>query len=253
MRQSGIILTVRLNSSRLKNKAIFPLNNLTAIEQIILRLKETKLKKKIVLCTTKNKKDKIFFKFAKKHNINFYSGSSKDVLKRIYDGAKKNKLKNIIACTGDNPLIDFEYIDKLLNFHLKKKNDFSYTNGLPWGTFALAASTNALKKALEIKDTIDTEVWYEYLLIKKFFKSECLYVKRKIYNNKKLRLTMDYKKDYLLFRLIYILLQEKNIPLKNLEVLKFLKKNKYILKINKNCKQKKAKKIKIKKIYLNGK
>ena len=106
----GIVLTVRLQSKRLKNKALFSLNKQTMIEQIINRLKATSLSKNIVLSTSNNKENLILKKICKRTGINFFSGNEKDLMKRIYETARKYKFKNIICCTGDNPFIDFELI-----------------------------------------------------------------------------------------------------------------------------------------------
>ena len=70
--KSGIILTVRLESKRLKNKALLKLNNITVIEHIIKRLKKTKLNKNIILATSNATSNKIFLSIARKHKIKFF-------------------------------------------------------------------------------------------------------------------------------------------------------------------------------------
>lgn len=245
----GIVLTARLQSSRLKNKALLELNNLPMIEQIIIRLKHSNISKKIVLSTSKNKKNNIFKKICKKYKILFFRGSQNDVMRRIYDTAKKYKLDNIICCTGDNPFVDFKTINLLKKIQTKNKFDFIKTCGLPWGSFSYLVKKDALKEAIKIKNTNNTEVWFDYFTLNKKFKIKVLKLKYKKKKYPNLRLTVDYKKDYILARLIYIFLQKGQKPFNLTDVIKFYLSYKRLFKINYYIKQKKYKKIKIKDIY----
>tara|TARA_B100000989_G_C19531230_1_gene470018 strand:- start:5547 stop:6311 length:765 start_codon:yes stop_codon:yes gene_type:complete len=244
----GIVLTVRLQSKRLKNKALFSLNKQTMIEQIINRLKATSLSKNIVLSTSDNKENLILKKICKRTGINFFSGNEKDLMKRIYETARKYKFKNIICCTGDNPFIDFELIETIRNLQ-KKKFDFIKTEGLPWGSFCYMVNTKALKRAINIKNSKDTEVWFDYILKNSTFENYIMQTKDKLKNFPQLRLTVDYKQDYILSKILYILLQKKNEVFNLKDVIKLYKKYQKIFFINRNIKQKKHKEIRVKKKY----
>lgn len=122
----GIFLAARSGSKRLPNKHFIRINsNIRFIDLCILRLKKTKITKKIFLCTTKKKEDNKFLGVSKLHNINLFRGSNNNVAKRIIDCAKKYSIKTIIRITADCPLIDPKLIDKCANIHLKNKNDYT--------------------------------------------------------------------------------------------------------------------------------
>ena len=118
--QIGIFLAARSGSKRLLNKHFLRVNsNLNVIDLCILRLKKTKLVKKIFLCTTKKKEDDKFKKVCKIHKINLCRGSNNNVAKRIIDCAKKNSVKIIVRITADCPIIDAKIVDKLHQNGLK--------------------------------------------------------------------------------------------------------------------------------------
>lgn len=242
--KAGIILTVRLESLRLKNKAIIKLNSVTVIEHIIKRLQKTMLCKNIILATSKSKKNKIFLSIAKRNNIKFFSGSNVDVIKRIYDAAKYYNLNNIICVTGDSPLVDPIYLNKLLKFHLKNKNDFSKISGLPLGCFSYAINQETLKKINETKKSSDTEIWYDYVYKNSIFKKKTLYVKEKKYFFPKLRITLDTPEDYKFLKILYLIFYKKDQIIDIRKVISFCKKNLELLKINSHIKQKKGPKLK---------
>jgi spore coat polysaccharide biosynthesis protein SpsF len=245
----GIILTVRLQSLRLRNKAIFKLNNVSMIEQIIKRLKKTSISKNIVLCTSAKKENFVFKKICKKNDVKFFYGDENDVAKRIYDAAVKYKIENIICCTGDNPFTELNTIEKIKIIQKKKNYDFIQTEGLPWGSFCYVVKKNSLKRVLEIKDTKNTEVWFDYLIKNMEFKKLKLRINDKSKKYPNLRLTVDYYQDYILANIIYLLLQDKKKIIDFNKVIELYKKHPNIFKINNNIKQKKYKKIKIKSEY----
>ena len=154
----AIFLAARTGSKRLPNKHFIKINsNIRFIDLCILRLKKAKLVNKIFLCTTKKKKDNVFKNVCNLHDIKLFRGSTNNVAKRIIDCAKKNSIKTIIRITADCPIIDPKLIDKCIELHLNKKNDYT---------------SNILK--LSFPDGLDVELIDLSVLIKsqKIFKSK---------------------------------------------------------------------------------
>ena len=85
------IIYSRLGSKRLKNKALIKLDHNTLLEHVILNTKKIRSLSKVVLATTKLKKDKKLISVAKKYKIDFFQGDNEDVLKRTIDCLKKKK------------------------------------------------------------------------------------------------------------------------------------------------------------------
>ena len=67
----GLILQARINSSRLFGKIVLPINSKPMIEYQIDRIKKSKSLDKIILATTRNKKDDLLNYLLKKKNISF--------------------------------------------------------------------------------------------------------------------------------------------------------------------------------------
>ena len=235
-RDFGIILISRLKSKRLKNKAILRLNkkNLT-IEYLINKITKNFKNFPIILATSRNKNDQKLVDLAKKHKINYFCGDAIDVLERIYSTSKKYNLKNILVCSGDNPLIDLDRMKKLINFHYKNKNDFSTYYKMPLGTYGWVLKFDGLKKVINLKKTKKTEIWGNFFLENRFIKSKYLtYKTKKKYSFNK-RLTIDTKEDLIFVKKILNCSKKKYPSLLDIE--KILFKNKHLLEINSNIEQ----------------
>lgn len=249
MTNAKVFITARLKSTRLKFKAILPIGNNTLISFLIKRLSLVFKKKNIILITSKNKQDKPLIKIAIKERIRYFCGHADDVLLRMSSAAKKYKVKNFLSCTADNPYTDPIFAKKLYRFHIKNKLDMSTITKLPFGTFCYAVNTKALNKIIKMKNTQNTEIWGDYFRkINKFKYSEYKQIP-KFFTIPKLRLTVDVKKDYKLIQAIYNLTKKQMPSLA--DIIKCVKKNPQLIKINSGVKQKKNMPIKIKKKYQN--
>ena len=78
----------------------------------------------MVIATTRKKEDKRIINIAKKNKVDFFCGDSENVLKRYYVCAKKFHADIIIRITSDCPLVDFELVDRMLDFYQNNKYDY---------------------------------------------------------------------------------------------------------------------------------
>lgn len=233
----GAVIIVRLKSKRLKDKALLKINGKNSIiEYIIIKLKKIFSNKNIVLATSHKNKDEKLIVEAKKNSINFFQGEAIDVLKRIYLSASENNFANVFVCTGDNPIFDIVIARKMINMHIKNKRDFTYAYGMPLGTYGWVLRTESIRKVLLKKKKKDTEIWGDFFLKNKNIKCAQFLYKQTRYSFKKMRLTIDEKKD-LFFVKKLLLLSKKLFPSLN-DIEKILFKNRNIIKINSNVKQK---------------
>jgi len=230
-----IIVQARTGSRRLPKKVIALIEKKPLIWHVINRLKHVKKYEQIVLCTTKSPKDDVLVELAKKSGINYFRGSSYDVLDRFYYCLLKFNADPIIRITGDCPLIDPKLIDKLLDVYNKNKYDY-VTNNLP-PTFP---------------DGLDIEI-FSFKTLEKTYKNAKLKSERehvtpyirnhsqkfKIYNLKNrenlshLRWTVDESKDLKLVRKIYSLMKP-SITFDHGEILKAISKFPSLTQINQN-------------------
>ena len=218
------IVQARTNSSRLPGKILKKINNNTIIEILLKRLSKSKILDKIVVSTTTEKSDDDLVDIIKKNNFDVFRGSEKNVLDRFYKTALKYKAKNIVRITGDCPLIDAQIVDKLIKFHLKKKNEITsnsheptFPDGMDAEIFSINSLTNAWKKAKlnDDKEHVTPFIKRNYLVG---------LLKNKLdYSN--IRITLDEAED---FELIYSIVEnfKPSIYFSFNDILNFYKKKK---------------------------
>ena len=74
---------------------------------------------------------------------------------------------------------------------------------LPHGAFSYGVKTEALEKVVNLKDSTDTEVWYQYFTDTGLFNVVDLDIKNKSHKRPGLRMTLDYPEDWQFFEAIF--------------------------------------------------
>ena len=145
-----ILIICRLNSKRLKFKIKKKILGKSLLEILILRLCKSFRKKEIIICSGE-KKNKFFEEIKKKkHKINLFYGSEKNIFKRIIGCCDKFKADHFVRITGDNPLTDIKTLKRMTKIYFKKKLDFIYTNGLFPGLRSEIMSISSLKRFINL-------------------------------------------------------------------------------------------------------
>ena len=147
----GCIVQARMGSTRLPGKTLLKIDNKnTVLDSVLNQLSFSKLIDKIVIATTNLQSDNVIEDFAKNSNLEIFRGSSDNVLDRYLQCAKYFSFDIIVRITADNPLIDPNIIDKIIDEYKNKKCDF-ITNTLhrtfPYGTEVEVFSFESLEKA----------------------------------------------------------------------------------------------------------
>ncbi len=200
---TGLILQVRTGSTRLPNKVLKSLNGFPLIEYITERVKKVKNPCELIIATTNKKEDDLLIDFAKKYNIKYFRGSENNVLERYYQTAAKYNLQNIVRLTGDNPFIEADFIDLLLDFHISGKYDFTtnkgeYGSNAPIGTGMSVISFSALEDSYKNATTdYQREHVIPYILEnKQLFKTAVLKIQTLEKDFSDISLTIDTKADF---------------------------------------------------------
>ena len=244
--KTAILITARLKSTRLPKKVIKPVCGRPMIVHMLERLKLAKRPQSIIICTSHLEQDDSLVEIAKQEGVLCYRGHPEDVLLRLTNAAREFGIDVVISCTADNPFVDPEYIDRLVDHHLEHKYDFTKTEGLPFGTFAYVLSYSAMQKACELKDESDTEVWGEYFTKTGKFAWGTMRVEDPAVRWPELRLTVDTPEDFELITKIFDALYKpgKVFPLR--AIIDFCSKHPDLLAINAPVKQKPGIPIKVK-------
>jgi len=190
------IIVARFESKRLPGKAMLRVANKPLLEHLFTRVRKSKLIDKVIFCTTKKKSDNVLVKLAKKNNVSTYRGEEKNVLGRMLESSKKSKPDIIIRITGDDILIDIDYMEEAIQHHLINNLDYTDHKELPSGTETEVFNTKILdfinKNAL---DNTGTEYLTYYIKNnQEYFRIGSAAVKKK--HQRKIRLTIDNYKDY---------------------------------------------------------
>ena len=124
----GAIIQARLGSSRLPNKVLMPLplgSNQTILSQIIKKIKEVDVICDVVVATSKLPINDKLEEYIRNLNIDCFRGEEEDVLSRFYHISQERNFDYVIRFTGDNPIVDTEYLKQFINNFLKKKLEYS--------------------------------------------------------------------------------------------------------------------------------
>ncbi len=233
----GCIIQARMGSTRLPGKVMQKIDNIsTVLDYVINQIKFSKRIEKIIVATTNLIEDNVICENLDLQKIEFFRGSSEDVLDRYYQCSKKFSLDNIVRITADNPLIDPNIVDFVIDEYKNKKYDYvsnTLHRTFPYGTEVVDFSFKSIENA-----------WHNE---KK--KSEIEHVTPFIYNpeNKFSTMNIEYQEDISHLRYTVDRIEDLNIvkeiiknvstrPILIQDVVEIYKKRSEIFKINKNVK-----------------
>lgn len=230
----GVIIQARMGSTRLPGKVLKKVVGKTLLAFLINRAREAQTTDKVIIATTNLKIDDQIERLAISNNLDFFRGSSDDVLDRYLKCAQKFKLKTIVRITGDCPLMDPVIIDNVVNFY--KTGDFDYvTNGInstfPDGMDVEVFSYKALAKAWE-NAILDSEREHVTAYIWKHREIFKIGIYKGKVDYSSLRLTVDEPEDFELVKRIVSGLYPKNRNFSLKDIVSYLSKNPHLLKIN---------------------
>ena len=234
----AILITARLKSKRLKRKVLKKINGRPILSHLLDRLRLSKKCNNIFLITSTYADDDELVSFCKNENIDIFRGDPYDVLERMRSAAMHFNIDTIVSCTGDNPLIDPYYIDKMIDFHLSNKFDYTFSKGLPIGSYAYVLDAKAVNRACQIKKTNDTEVWGEYFTKTNLFKCGCFNACDLNSIMPKLRLTVDTLEDFNFVEEIFSNLGKEKKVFTLKEIINLCRKKPDLLNINSHIRQK---------------
>ena len=239
-----IVCTIeaRMSSTRLPGKVLMKVSGLTFLEHIVKRLSVVKLIDEIVIATSTNSKDDKIVELAKTKKIKFYRGSEQDVMSRVLNASEMVNGNIIVEITGDCPLIDPNIVEQIINIYLKNNVDYvsnTHIRSYPDGMDVQVFSFNTLKKSSLLTDNAkDREhVTLHIRNNPNIFSSINIIAPTNLFWPE-LGLTLDEKADYEFIKIIIENLYQHNSYFSCDDIIRFLKNNEQLLKINKEIKRK---------------
>jgi spore coat polysaccharide biosynthesis protein SpsF len=200
--KTAVIITARLNSSRLPEKILLPLNGKTVLEHLIDRALVTKVDE-VILAIPNDEDHKRLAEIALAKGIKVYGGSLNDRLDRIYRAADFYGIEAVASMDGDDPFCDPYLMERgLKQLEERWLDAVTVSPDMIVGAFTLAVRTSILKKAVDLKDGDVSEDLMQYIR-PITDRVAFLDVDDKIYYDNSIRLTLDYQEDYEFFKKVF--------------------------------------------------
>lgn len=231
--KTAIFITVRMDSSRLPDKAMKKILGKPVLEHVINRAKQTTKFDEIIVCTTQREVDNQIAVLAEKCKAKVYRGSLEDKLERWNGAAIAYDIDYIVTFDGDDLFCDPYLLDKGAEQIVKGNYDFiELPEGLICGAFTYAFTARALSKICEIKGTEDTEMMWTYFKDTGLFRTGYLEDVEDIYFSNEYRLTLDYPEDFEFFTKVFEDFNciNNDVPLR--DIVAYFRKHPEIPKIN---------------------
>lgn len=219
--KTGIFLQARLGSTRLPGKALLELEGSPIITHAMNALSAVKADYHVLL--TDKSSLPAFKPLADSCGFKVFAGSEDDVLNRYVEAGRNYGVKTIIRATGDNPLVDADAVQLILESHRSVNADYSGYDGMPLGTGVEILEFSALVQAEKSSvDKYDHEHVSPYL-----YKNPELFKINRIKAPEHLCLpgsvvTVDTEDDYNYLKELYHCLY-KGQPLSIIEIIPWLK------------------------------
>jgi len=241
----GAIIQARMASCRLPGKILLPLphgGSATVLDQVILRVSKSKRVDEIVVATTDNPSDEPLVRFCEGRGIQVFRGSESNVLSRFVFCAQKFGMDHIVRLTGDNPCVDWQLIDELVETHLNEKNDYSsivLSSSFPHGISAEVITHTALADANE-RATQPYEIEHVTPFIYKTCPGDFrigVIQADPARTGPHIRVTLDTPEDYLLLRAVFDLLGDP-LTFLTADIVRLFTEKPWLLEINGRVQQK---------------
>ncbi len=158
---TGVFLQARLGSTRLPRKVLLPFHGEPLIASAMRRLKCVPAD--VYVLATDFKSAAELLPVADACGWETYAGKADDVLFRFICAAAFFGVDTIVRATGDNPLVDAEFAEFILDAHLDTRADYSAYQGLPRGRGVEVVQRKALIRAYRCADAYEREHVTPYL------------------------------------------------------------------------------------------
>lgn len=146
----GVILQARSGSVRLPGKVHMMIGNKTLLQTILSRLLRLSSHYRVVVATSDLAADYAICEEAERYGFDYFTGSEEDVLSRYYYCAKKFGFKQIVRLTADNPFVDIDALESLVNYHLSGGYDYSQNQSvMPLGIGSEVFEFRSLEKSFK--------------------------------------------------------------------------------------------------------
>ena len=142
---TGVLIQVRLGSTRLKQKALLMLGDRSVIEHAMLALRAVDAD--VFALLSDQPSAELLRPAAERCGYRLFAGHDTDVLQRYIDAAEQFGVSTIVRATGDNPAVSGPLAQALLEIHRDSTSVLSGFDDLPLGCGVEIVERAALEQA----------------------------------------------------------------------------------------------------------
>lgn len=241
-----IVATIeaRMSSSRLPGKVLLPALGRPMLEHLTDRLKAVPSIDEIVVATTVNATDDVLVEFAKKNGVSLFRGSEEDVMARVIGAAESANADVVVEITGDCPIIDPDLVEQTIRLFKRNNAEYaanSFISSYPDGMDTQVITLAALKKSFSMTDDpLDREHVSRHIVHNPELFRHVYLIAPPSLHWPGLGLTLDEPADYELIRTVIENVGKDNPLFGCGDVIRFLRANTQVLKINDTVQRKDA-------------
>lgn len=206
-------IQARLSSTRLPEKILLPFYKRKSIFELLVK-KLQRLTPNIVVSTSLNQENDKLERMANQMGVSTYRGSENDVLQRFIDTAENYGVESIIRVCSDNPFLDLESIQQLIDFANNEGKGCDYVSfnidGVPsikthYGFWTEYVTLTALKR---VAKQTEEPLFHEHVTNYIYSHPEDFIIKwiegpEFLNQHPNLRLTIDTQEDFQVAQRIY--------------------------------------------------
>ncbi len=222
-----VFLQARMDSSRLPNKVLLPINGIPMIELQISRIKKANKVNNLVVVIPDTDSNDVLNEHLRSLSVNVFRGSANDVLKRFLEASIKFSSDSIIRITADCPLVMPELIDDMIDQFSEQKLDY-LSNALeetfPDGLDIEIFNSNILRRISALKLTPEER---EHVTLGIYSRPEIFKLGNfsSSVNLSKFRWTVDYLEDLEFVQRIFSYFQGREVDIGISDVLRIIEEN----------------------------
>lgn len=219
MGSTGVVITVRRNSSRLPDKCLQLINGREALA-ILLENVSRQNRHPVIVATRENPHDDPIVEIAERYGARVYRGQDESPLHRLYAVAIEHGLENVVRITADDILIDARLMLMQIADHVARNRDYTTMWRVPSGFSGEVIRTSALARI--VGDEPDSEIEHVSYWLKrsKYAFHSGDFAPPREYHFSDYRLTLDYFEDLQVLRIV---LGQLNGQVSTLDILNLLK------------------------------
>ena len=227
MNNNVVFVQARVDSTRLPNKVLLPVNGKPMSDLQIERIMRAERINNIVVVIPDTPTNDVLADHLEDIGVNIYRGSTNNVLLRFIEASKQFKSHIIIRITADCPLIMPKLLDEMIEYFNNHEIDYlsnSLKETFPDGLDIEIFKADILNQLIKLKLSSEEE---EHVTLGIYRRPELFKVVN--FSNKidmgKLRWTVDYVEDYEFICRVFSNFKGKETDFDMTDVLSFINQN----------------------------